>query len=74
MEDVAEAVGKALETNAVNETCNIGTGVPIKIKELAQLVIEASRREGVTPQHGLQTELSISIEIRLPKCEYLSKK
>jgi len=39
--DVADAVVKALETDNVNETYNIGSGVETRIKDLAELVIKA---------------------------------
>lgn len=40
MEDVAEAIRLAIEKNAANETFNIASGKPTKIKALANLVIK----------------------------------
>ncbi|MEM3550707.1 MAG: NAD-dependent epimerase/dehydratase family protein [Candidatus Bathyarchaeia archaeon] len=37
--DVSEAIKQTIEKNVVNETFNIGSGIPTKIKDLAELVM-----------------------------------
>ncbi|MEM0011146.1 MAG: NAD-dependent epimerase/dehydratase family protein [Candidatus Bathyarchaeia archaeon] len=41
--DVSEAIKRAIENNVVNETLNIGSGVPTKIRDLAELVMKITK-------------------------------
>lgn len=49
--DVVEAVEKVISKNVVNETLNIGTGVPTSIRELAYTVIDVLKAS-VEPVHA----------------------
>jgi len=41
--DVSEAIKQTIERSVVNETFNIGSGTPTKIKDLANLVMEVAK-------------------------------
>ncbi len=51
VKDVAKAVEKALTTELLNETYNIGSGKPTTINELANAILKISGKEELKPRH-----------------------
>ena len=51
MGNIAKAVEKALTTEHLNETYNIGSGKPTTINELADAMLRISDEEGLKPRH-----------------------
>jgi len=51
VEDIAKAVEKALTTEHLNETYNIGSGKPTTINELAKTILRISGEEELKPRH-----------------------
>ncbi len=51
VKDVAEAVEKALTTEFLNQTYNIGSGRPTTINELANTILKISGNEELKPRH-----------------------
>ena len=50
--DVVEAIEKAIETQYVDEVYNIGSGKPVKIKDLINLILELTNKRGLKLVHA----------------------
>ena len=50
--DVVEAIEKAIETQYVDEVYNIGSGEPVRIRDLINLILELTGKEELKPVHA----------------------
>ena len=49
--DVVESIEKAIETQYVNEVYNIGSGKPVRIRDLVNLILELTGKKELKPVH-----------------------
>jgi len=50
--DVVKAIEKAIETQYVDEIYNIGSGKPVRIKDLVNLILELAGKKELKPIHA----------------------
>lgn len=50
--DVVEAIERAIETQYVDEIYNIGSGKPVRIKDLVNLILELTGKKELKPIHA----------------------
>jgi len=52
VEDVVEAIEKAIETQYVDEVYNIGSGKPVRIRDLVNLILELTDKKELKPVYA----------------------